>query len=318
MIVSPIIPIWLMTPICIAFIVIIIKNKSRKINLITRLLITILLFVINLRIMIPTSNVEIMANNLDVLFVIDNTISMVAEDYKNNTPRLSAVKNDCKHIMNELSGAKFSVITFGDSSQIITPYTKDNNMTVEAIETIKIADPTYAKGSTLNVVLDDMKKVLSSSATKENRMAVVFFISDGEITSDEKLKSFGELKKYVKNGAVLGYGTSKGGQMKVKYSYKDSAEYLEDRSTDEYPYPKAISKIDENNLKKIASDIGIDYINMSKQSNIDKKLKEIKKEVQNKISDEDKKTSFEDIYYIFVIPLLLLVIYELINYKKKL
>lgn len=318
MIISPIIPMWLMIPIIIIFIVIIIRNKGKKINLITRISITVLLFVINLRIMIPKTNVQIIANNLDVLFVIDNTISMVAEDYGNNKPRFEAVKEDCKYIIDELSGARFSIITFSDTSQIVTPYTKDSNMTAEAIETIRIAEPTYAKGSTLNIVIDDIKKALKTSEEKGDRTRVIFFISDGEITNDEKLKSFESIKEYVKNGAVLGYGTSKGGYMKVKYSYKDNEEYLEDKSGSGYPYPKAISKIDEKNLKQVASDMGVEYINMSKQSNIDKKLKEIKKELQSGVAEEDKKAGFEDVYYIFVVPLILLIAYEFINYKKKL
>lgn len=318
MIVSPIIPILLMIPISIIFIAIIIKNKGSKITLINRILITILLFVINLRTMIPKDNIQIMSNNLDVLFVIDNTISMIADDYGNNKTRLEAVKNDCKYIINELSGAKFSVITFNDICQIVIPYTKDANMTVEAIEAIKIAEPTYAKGSTLNIAIYNMKKTLEASEEKKDRTRVVFFISDGEITNEEKLKSFNSLKKYIYNGAVLGYGTNKGGNMKVKYSYKDEEEYLEDKTTNEYPYPKAVSKIDENNLKQIASDIGVEYIHMNKQSDIDKKIKEIKKEIQKGISEEDKKTAYEDIYYIFVIPLIVLVAFEFINYKKRL
>lgn len=195
MIVSPIIPIWIMIPITIIFIVIIIRNKSKKINLITRLIITVLLFIINLRIMIPKTNVQVMTNNLDVLFVIDNTISMVAEDYGNNKPRFEALKEDCKYIINELSGARFSVITFSDSSQIVTPYTKDANMTAESIETIRIAEPTYAKGSTLNIVIDDIKKSLKSSEEKGDRTRVIFFISDGENNKWRKIKIFWKYKR---------------------------------------------------------------------------------------------------------------------------
>ena len=58
-----------------------------------------------------------------------------------------------------------------------------------------------------------------------------------------------------------------------------------------------------------------DYINMSKQSNIDSKINEIKKKYENK--ENTSKTGYIDTYYILAVPLLGLLIYEFINYKKK-
>ncbi len=49
--------------------------------------------------------------------------------------------------------------------------------------------------------------------------------------------------------------------MYVKSYYDDRKELLED--TSDYPYKPAVSKIDEDNLKKIADDLGVDYINMN-------------------------------------------------------
>jgi len=148
-----------------------------------------------------------------------------------------------------------------------------------------------------------------------DRKRIIFFISDGEITNDDTLKSFSKVEEYIDNGAVLGYGTAQGGNMKVKESYTDEMSYLEDKS--EWPYVKAISKIDESNLKKIAEDMGINYIHMDKQSNINNKLKEIKQKLL-KNADSETKDSYTDIYYIFTIPLCGLLIYEFINYKRRL
>lgn len=310
MITNPIMPIWLMILICIIFIIIRSKNKH---NFIKQIIIVILLFLINLRIMIPSSNVQIVTNNLDVLFVIDNTISILAEDYKGNTQRLTAIKKDCNYIIDQLNGARFSVITFSNASRIITPYIKDANLTIEAINTIQVMEELYSQGSSLNVVIEDTIHSLEASAKKPDRNRIIFFISDGEITNDDILKSFSGAKKYVDNGAVLGYGTSKGGYMRVTNNYTNETNYIEDKAT--WPYVKALSKIDENNLKKISQDMGIDYINMEKQSNLDYKLKEIKQKLQN--TGNETKDSYTDIYYIFALPLCLILIYEFINYKRR-
>lgn len=315
MIIHPILPIWLMIVLCVILGFIIIKNKG---NITRRMAIIALIFMINLRPMIKTGDAKAASSNLDILFVIDNTISMVAEDYAGEVPRLTAVKKDTEYIMDKFGGSKFSIIIFNNNSQILTPFTKDINMTVQGIQTIQIAEELYATGSTPNIVLDDMIKVLKSSKEKENRKRIVFFISDGEITNNESLKSFAELKKYVDGGAVLGYGTRQGGYMKITDRYSGNVNYLEDKSDySVYPYPKAVSKIDESNLKAIANDMGVDYINMSKQSNINSKISEIKKQYEDS-SWEESKNGYTDLYFIFAVPLCALLVYEFVIYKKKL
>ncbi len=81
---------------------------------------------------------------------------------------------------------------------------------------------------------------------------------------------------------------------------------------DAYSRKTAISKIDEENLKKIASDLKIDYIQMSKTSNINYKLSDIKKIVSNSQSNEEKVNSYSDIYYYFAVPLVILIILDFI------
>ena len=309
MITNPIVPIWIMGLVCIIFMVI--KSKDRY-SLIRKIIIMALLFIINLRMMIPSDDVEVLTNDLDVLFVIDNTISMTAEDYDGGLERLIGVKENCEYIIDELSGANFSVITFNNTSRIVTPYTKDINLTMEAINTIQVMDEFYARGSSLNIVIEDMLYSLEVSTKKPERTTIVFFISDGEITNEDTLQSFSDAKKHVDNGAVLGYGTKKGGRMASTVSWEGP--YMLDKT--EYPFVEALSKIDENNLKQIAKDMGIDYIHMEKKSDIDYKIKQIKQQMRRNMDDEGK-SAYIDIYYIFVFPLCLLLIYEFINHKRR-
>jgi len=166
MITNPIIPIWIMAIICV--LVVFIRRKN-KYSFIRQIIICILLFLINLRFMIPNGEVMIRGNNLDVLFVIDNTISMIAEDYGKNEQRITAVKRDAEYIMEELAGAKFSVITFSNSSQILMPFSKDANMARDSISTISVMDELYAKGSSLNIAKDDILKMLKKSEAKDRK-----------------------------------------------------------------------------------------------------------------------------------------------------
>lgn len=152
---------------------------------------------------------KVVSTNLDVIFVVDNTISMLAEDYNGNETRITGVQKDMEYIMNKLQGARYSIITFANSSEILVPLTKDKNITMQALKAMQVPHQYHAQGSTLNASLDNMIKVLKASKIKGDRTTIVFFISDGEITNDEQLKSFIEASKYVNGGAVLGYGTTK-------------------------------------------------------------------------------------------------------------
>ena len=99
-------------------------------------------------------------------------------------------------------------------------------MTNEAIEIIEPIDETYAKGTTLNTPIETIISSLKSAEKKEDRIKILFFISDGEITDESTLQSYKEIKQYISNGAILGYGTSTGGNMKVKDKYSNKEEYL--------------------------------------------------------------------------------------------
>ncbi len=346
MIINPIIPIWLMTVISIGTIIFILYNKQLKniisnkqengertarqksltkqyaIDSLIKIFIIILLFVINLRIMVPDGESTAINSDLNILFVIDTTVSMRALDYDGNKERFEGVVNDLCYIVDELSNCKFSILTFGDTAQRLIPFTTDTDMVQAELKAITLENDTYAKGSSLNIAKTEIEKLLSDESKREegNAKSVVFFISDGEITKEnEKLESFSGIKKYVSNGAVLGYGTKDGGKM-VSSLYADnplSPSYYVYYYDENNSQVTAISKIDENNLKQVASEMGIDYIHMDKTSNIDYKIKEIKEQSLNAQTAEEKIKTYKDIYYYFAVPLAILLIIHFIIQKRR-
>ena len=345
MIINPIIPIWLMSIICLAILFLILYDKSFKekitnkdgkektdrqkelikkqtISYIIKISIVVLLFIINLRFMIPNGETIALNSDLNVLFVIDKSISMRALDYNGNKERMEGVKNDCIYIIDELSGSKFSVITFGDDAQRLMPFTPDSDMVQAEIKSINLEDDFFAKGTSINVVKDVFKKALEDESKRQNgnTKIVVFFITDGEITKEgESLNSFSELKKYISDGAVLGYGTTEGGKMvNSLYEEDPSSEfYYKYYYDDNYNQKLALSKLDEKNLKQLSTDLGIDYIQMNKQNNINNKLKDLKEKIANSQSTENKITSYKDTYFYFAIPLVVLLIINFVFQKRR-
>lgn len=313
MILNPIIPLWLMGIICVALLFF--KRKG-IFNYIRQIVIIVLIFVINMRIMVQSGNISNMTSNVDVLFVVDNTISMLAEDYNGDDRRIDAVRSDCKYIMKELAGASFAVAVFESDIKKDMPYTIDTEMVNQVLESLEGESYYYASGTSLDVIMSKMDTVLENS---RDTYKVVFFISDGEIINGDELKSHDELKKYVDTGAVLGYGTEKGGVMRARAYAGDTSEPEILYYYDDYDRKKGISKIDEDNLKKISEDLGVDYVHATSQKEIKNVIKEIKKDISTSAEFElgEGKAGYAETYYYFVIALLAVLVFDYIYYKKK-
>ena len=322
--IAPIVPLWLLIVITtvlsgVLIIQCLIDKKESSINklkyLAPKIAIVILLFIVGLRPMIPEKDEShIQVNDLDILFVVDNTISMVAEDYGDWEPRIDAAKVDMQHIMETLSGAQFSLITFANSATIVAPYTYDQNMVKAAIEALEPLPTLYARGSSLNAPIDSIKTIATSAEKKEEkRTRIIIFISDGEITDDSTLDSYADISKHFAYGAVIGYGTETGGRMKShnSYDYGSYIKYYSDgRNSDSIDSDyNAISKINETNLKKIANDLNGDYIHARTHSDIKPILEKISKLANQDTAPDDEPTGM-DLYYIFTIPLLPLLFFE--------
>ena len=310
----PIIPIWLMIIITVIYLILVFRTKP-IFRLIVRILIIIVVFIINIRFMVRDGNAESAKSNLDIILVVDNSISMVAEDYNGTHTRLSAVKDDLKYILDNMPSASYAAITFDSKSYIRSPFTSDRDNLDAIIDTMDVKLSFYSSGSNITIFKENLKYMLENSKKKENHKRIVILVSDGEQTSDESLASLSDLKNLVDDGMVLGYGTSKGGEMKEKkYISSNDTEYIEDRRG-RYPYPHAVSKIDESNLKKMADQLGIEYINMSKQSNVDKKIRNIAN--NSDLVKGDDIESYRDTYYPLAIVLSILIVMELYLDKRE-
>ena len=313
MITNPIIPIWAMAIICI--IIVLCKHKG-IVSFIIQLMIAALLFGINLRPMRETEKNEVASNQVNVLFVIDNTLSMLAEDYTygDANTRLDGVKKDCAHIMEDFPDAEFALMTFDYEARLDLPYTKDSRIILSAIESLESIGECSSNGTNFRDVEKAMAKVLDNDRGGVN---IVFFISDGESDESKKvLEKFSELAEYIDGGAALGYGTSKGGRMKVGYSrYSDEnyADYL-------YDYEKfedAISRYDEDNMKTMAEAMEIEYVHMDKTSKVDDVLETLHDIKTDDELEKGKKKDYADIYQWFAIPLLGLLVVEMIYTRRR-
>ena len=313
---NPVIPLFIIIPafaaVILLFLFFMIKRRfpgKRIAATVVRLaIISALVVIINARYMTARQETITNARNLDVLFVLDNTLSMYADDCENG--RMSLARATCKYLMDNLEGANFALIQFDNNAQILSPFTQDSMTISDALATINRPDEYYATGTSLNVAHDTMKELLASSAEKENRKTIVFFLSDGEITSDENLESFSDLSDYINDGAVLGFGTEKGGSMKTEYSYMGE-QYISD--SDGFI---AVSKLDEDNLEKLADDMSVKYIHVTSTDDLENTADRILRS-SREIPTKSDAVSYDDTYFYWTLPLLVILILELTLYIRK-
>ena len=276
--------------------------------LVRMLVLLAVLFCINLRPMIPDRNVKAEMKNVDVLFAIDTTISMWALDYNGSYERMSGVLKDCRYIMDRLYGANFALVRFDNQAQVLSPFTQDTKNVEDALSTILAPDENYAKGSDLSVPYHEMETLIASSRMKEDRKTAVFFISDGEITNGADRPSFTAFAKDVDGGAVLGYGTTEGGRMRLP----SGRAFMQDPATGN----EAISVLNEENLRALAADMEIDYIHMTDSSQVDVVL-EMLSMIGTVRPEKTNFTAYRDLYPYLTFPFCVLLALELLFLTRK-
>ncbi|MEE1115175.1 MAG: VWA domain-containing protein [Eubacterium sp.] len=280
------------------------KKISARVFEIARIsAILVLVVVISLRPMVQDRNADVELKNVDVLFVVDTTISMWAGDYEYGNRRIDGAAAICESIMQKLKGCSFGLIRFDNQTKILAPFTQDTDNVEDAIETISILDSYYAKGSNLNTPYPDMEALLQSSAKKDKRTTIVFFLSDGEITDGTELMSYRDLEQYVNGGAVIGLGTEEGSRIEEPNSTRS---YFYDYTE----HADAVSHLDETTLTAIAADLDVDYIHALNTESVNVIVDAIRAGSSVTIEHSDRAVVYSDIYFYFVYPLAGLLILE--------
>ena len=316
MIINPIIPIAIMFLICAVLIFFILffelrKKKKSAVDIVLRLFAVVILFVINLRPMIFGGTEDVTLSDLDVLLVIDTTLSMSAQDMPNGLSRLDAAKADAQYIVSHLTGARFGIVTFDNTSTVLSPYTSDVTSVSDAIDSLEPLSYTYARSSNPDMAQKAMVAMLDTN--KDNRVRVVFFFSDGEATDEKEINSFAPFKNYIGNGAVLGYGTTEGSKMYYQYFNAGEVYTVKDPKNS---YQDALTVMDVEALKTIASDMNLTFYEMAKVNGFNKKVYEVDRIRTGTSQVSGKKKIYSDTYFIFTIVLFIILVIEFVRYLR--
>ncbi|MDR2799413.1 MAG: VWA domain-containing protein, partial [Bifidobacteriaceae bacterium] len=218
----------------------------------------------------------------NILFVVDRTGSMNANDFADGKSRLDGVKNDIKKIITSYSDAQFSLVTFDSVALTQVPFTYDAQSVISYVNALTPQITKYSQGSKIDIgaseITDDLRNEKIRNSKAKNYL---FFLSDGENTigddpNNPDLSAFDSAKSFIDGGFVIGYGSIDGSKMKP-YNFNSQSNKIgknQDVITDEYIKDPsnngadAISKINPILLSNLAQKLGLNYIYSDGKENI--------------------------------------------------
>lgn len=213
---------------------------------------------------IPGGESETLATEVDVVFVVDTTASIVAEDWDGDEPRLDGVRADVEEIVAHYVGARYALVTFDADAVVRVPLTTDARALGTAMAVLRPEVTANSRGSSVGIAAPLLADTLRAAEELDpDRVRLVFYLGDGEQTAPVAVESFADSARWVDGGAVLGYGTPAGGRMLVTSLDDGPDEYIT------YQGQPALSVIDPENLRVIADDLGVDYQERSADAGLD-------------------------------------------------
>lgn len=321
--IKPILPMWLMAIVSVLFLV---CKRRKGVAFVRQIIIVVLIFLINLR---PFVSGEIKAQghsyNQQIVFVVDDTISMLAKDAAGGNSRLDAAKADCRRIIEVFPNAKFSVLSFHNTANILTPFTGEVGHVTNVLDSMIPLGAIYAKGSNVSIVRDMLLGTVKRAKKKEAGSTLFVFLGDGENTDEKKSQSFEEIAKYIDGGAVLGYGTTTGTTMEQQGYFDEEPELIMDSR--DFKFEPAITRIDETVLNTLAKETGVAYFHMTEEASVEAVIAELKKVKPDSMSantraDEPEERTLagaHELYPYLVFPLaamLMLEVFLMIRKKR--
>ena len=235
---------------------------------------------------------------LDVVFAVDTSKSMLAEDIKPN--RLERSKLAISDILDRLDGDRVGLVAFSGQAFLQCPLTLDYGafkMSLEALDTNII----QRGGTNIATAIDEADEAFAKTGNQK----IIILISDGEeleasgIARAEKISKEQNVKIYT-----LGVGSTTGEPIPVRDA-RGNLTFLKDENG------KLVSSIlNEELLKKVAQATGGFYASLAENGMDEIFENGISKEIKSELTSKMKKIAIER----FQIPLAIaiaIIVFEL-------
>ena len=259
-----------------------------------------------------TKKEEVQQVGVDVVFALDVSKSMLAEDFKPN--RLDRAKNAIGKIVDELGSDRIAIVVFAGDAYLQLPLTNDHaaaKMYLESIDTDIIPLQGTSVSSALKKAIAAFPNQKKENNGKQQGKSIIL-ISDGEDHEEDALKLAEECAEDGIALYTLGIGTPSGSTIpELVNGRKVGLKKDRNGST-------IVTKINEELLIELAEKGKGKYVSGSNQDiGLDYLFNEIKSMDKNEYGAK-KFTLYEDRFPIFLFIAFLLISLELFIFNHQL
>ena len=247
--------------------------------------------------MIEESRIE--TEGIDIIIAVDTSTSMLAEDFElkgKRTNRLEAVKEVVKEFIENRVSDRIGIIAFAAKAYTVSPLTLDYGWLIQTLDRVEIGmiEDGTAIGSGLSSSLSRLKDT-------EAKSKVVILLTDGRnnvgkispLTAAEAASALG-IKVYTIGAGTKGY-----------------APYPDRDLFGNKVYRRVQIEIDEEALKRIADKANGLYFRATDTNSLRSIYKEIDQLEKTEI-EESGYIEYKELFHLFLIPGLLLILLEVI------
>ena len=237
---------------------------------------------------IGTKLETIKREGVDVVFAVDVSKSMLAEDIAPN--RIEKAKQLVTQIINNLGSDRVGIIAYAGSAYPQLPITTDYSsakMFLNSMDTDMLSSQGTAIKDAINLA-----KTYYDDEGQTNRVLVI--ISDGEDHAGDAAQIAESAKEVGIRIFTIGVGTEKGGPIPLKRNGVIQS-YKKDQENN-----TVITKLDPNTLKEIAAEANGQYIDGTNTQNVVDTLKDYLNQMDKKEFEAKQFADFKDQFQWFL------------------
>lgn len=288
------------------------RSVSRPRQRIKKILLLSALFFLGLAIARPqigTHAIPVKAEGIDLVFALDTSASMLAEDIKPN--RLTRAKHEIAALMDKLRGDRVGIVIFSGTSFIQCPLTFDYSaakLFLDAVDTNSISVP----GTAIDDAIATSVRAFENSPAETSK--VIILLTDGESHEGDPLKAAEEAEQQGIKLYTIGIGSQKGEPIPIRNEQGELTGYKKDREGS-----VVVTKLDQLTLEKIAVLTDGQFYRVSSGAIELEKIYDEISAMEKTVRDTRLVMHYEDQYQYFVgIALLLILIDTFLTDRRKL
>ena len=242
---------------------------------------------------------------VDIVFAIDVSKSMLAEDIAPN--RLEKAKRVVSEIINNLASDRIGIIAYAGQAYPQLPITTDYGSAKMFLQSMN-TDMLSSQGTAIDQAIT-LATTYYNDEEQTNR--VLFVISDGEDHSEGAVKAVEEALDEGIKVFTIGIGTTKGGPIPIKRNGVTES-YKKDQNGD-----MVITKLNDEVLAGIAKKGNGAYINGSNTEEVVEFVKETLSQMDKKEFEAKQFADFKDQFQWFLGGAILLLFLDIFLLERK-